>query len=134
MQITQTSVLRLERDHASAQFFDATAREVLLLKRCSDCRRWSAPEVVNCPQCGSASLQWRESEGVGVVASWAVIRPKPGTGTPLPVCIVELSEGPWLRGQLRIEDLASIHTGMKVRTQFDAADDGESIPVFVPLT
>ncbi|MDF3312192.1 OB-fold domain-containing protein [Rhodococcus sp. T2V] len=126
-------VLRLERDHASSPFFDATARGVLLLKRCADCHHWSAPEVTACPRCGSTSLKWQESKGSGVVASWAVIHPKPGQGMPLPVCIVELDEGPWMRGQLRVENLESIHTRMKVITQFDAADGGEWIPVFVSL-
>ncbi|MDV6245364.1 Zn-ribbon domain-containing OB-fold protein [Rhodococcus opacus] len=125
------SVLPLQRDLISAPFFDATARGALLLQRCTACRHWSAPEKIACTRCRATTLAWEQASGMGAVVSWAVVHPKPGHGTPTVVGIIELDEGPWMRGQLRLRADAA-HIGMRVATGFAAADGGETIPVFDP--
>lgn len=125
------TVLPLQRDAQSAAFFDATAKGELLLRRCTVCRHWNAPGTITCARCGSTILTWERAAGFGQVASWAVVHPKPGRGEPTAVGIIELDEGPWLRGQLRVSAEA-LRIGLRVVAGYAAADGGEAIPVFYP--
>ncbi|MDT7585559.1 MAG: uncharacterized protein QOE32_3109 [Pseudonocardiales bacterium] len=129
------AVLPLRRDDASAPFFDAASAGRLLLRRCRPGGHWNAPAALTCTECGQANLEWADSAGVGSVLSWAVVHHKPGpTGTPAatPVAIVQLDEGPWLRGPLRLAEGARPGSGLRVRVAFERADGGEPVPVFVP--
>jgi uncharacterized OB-fold protein len=129
------AVLPLRRDDASAPFFDAASAGRLLLRRCRPGGHWNAPAALTCTECGQANLEWADSAGVGSVLSWAVVHHKPGpAGTPAatPVAIVQLDEGPWLRGPLRLAEGARPGSGPRVRVAFERADGGEPVPVFVP--
>jgi uncharacterized OB-fold protein len=129
------AVLPLRRDDASAPFFDAASAGRLLLRRCRPGGHWNAPAALTCTECGQATLEWADSAGVGSVLSWAVVHHKPGpAGTPAatPVAIVQLDEGPWLRGPLRLAEGACPGSGLRVRVAFGRADGGEPVPVFVP--
>ncbi|OZC83394.1 hypothetical protein CH282_15640 [Rhodococcus sp. 06-418-1B] len=126
-------MLKLDRDAASSVFFDGTANGVLLLRQCMRCGHWNSPETMLCSACHTDELEWKESSGRGVVESWAVVRPRHEKGLPMTVGIVELDEGPWMRGQLRIRELQALRRGMRIITSFDAADGGESLPVFEVL-
>ena len=125
------SVLPLQRDLVSAPFFDATARGALLLQRCTACRHWNAPEKIACTRCRATRLVWEQASGLGAVVSWAAVHSKSGQGSPTVVGIIELDEGPWLRGLLRVEAHIA-HIGMRVCTGYAAADGGETIPIFYP--
>ncbi|MDT7672441.1 MAG: uncharacterized protein QOD82_343 [Pseudonocardiales bacterium] len=129
------AVLPLWRDDASAPFFDAASAGRLLLRRCRPGGHWNAPAALTCTECGQANLEWADSAGTGSVLSWAVVHHKPGpAGTPAatPVAIVQLDEGPWLRGPLRLAEGACPGSGLRVRVAFGRADGGEPVPVFVP--
>lgn len=129
------AVLPLRRDDASAPFFDAASAGRLLLRRCRPGGHWNAPAALTCTECGQAALEWVDSAGTGSVLSWAVVHHKPGpVGTPAvtPVAIVQLDEGPWLRGPLRLAEGARPGSGLRVRVAFERADGGEPVPVFVP--
>jgi uncharacterized protein len=129
------AVLPLRRDDASAPFFDAASAGRLLLRRCRPDGHWNAPAALTCTECGQANLEWADSAGTGSVLSWAVVHHKPGpAGTPAatPVAIVQLDEGPWLRGPLRLAEGARPGSGPHVRVAFERADGGEPVPVFVP--
>ncbi|MDT7638877.1 MAG: uncharacterized protein QOC83_3165, partial [Pseudonocardiales bacterium] len=115
--------------------FDAASAGRLLLRRCRTGGHWNAPAALTCTECGQANLEWADSAGVGSVLSWAVVHHKPGPdGTPAatPVAIVQLDEGPWLRGPLRLAEGACPGSGLRVRVAFGRADGGEPVPVFVP--
>ncbi|MEV0550670.1 zinc ribbon domain-containing protein [Nocardia salmonicida] len=125
-------VLPLRRDQASALFFDGTARGELLLQRCSSCRHWNTPEIGICARCRSSALEWTRSTGLGHVVTWAVVHDRSDPHMRRVVGIVELVEGPWMRGQLRAS-AESVWSGITVTTDFVSADGGESIPVFTPV-
>lgn len=128
------AVLPLQRDSASAEFFDATARKELLLRQCLPHQHWSPPAAMRCLTCGSADLTWKPCGGRGRIATWALVHGDPrsgGTG-PIAVALVELDEGPWLPAQV-ITSSPNISTGMAVGVSFDRADGGEAVPVFAPL-
>ena len=126
------SVHPLRRDEESAPFFDATAEGRLLLRRCTCCGRHLAPAAQTC-QLGSTALEWVEASGGGHLASWAAVHDKPdadGNTHPLVIALVELDEGPWLRGQVvraAPEDMAA---GARVTVEFEQPEGGEAIPVF----
>lgn len=129
------TVLPLQRDPASADFFDATANGQLLLRQCVPHAHWNPPAAMTCAKCGTTDLLWKEASGHGRIVSWAVAhgRPaSPGQQAPrTPVAIVELDEGPWLRGQVKTT-AAALVSGMAVTTSFERAAGGEAIPVFEP--
>ena len=70
-------------DDRSAPFFEAAARDVLLIKRCAGCDRWLDPGATGCPGCGAADPRWEQAAGRGCLVSWAVLPAgKPGPAGP----------------------------------------------------
>ncbi|AHH19992.1 putative nucleic-acid-binding protein containing a Zn-ribbon [Nocardia nova SH22a] len=130
--------IHITRDAASTEFYDGTAEEMLLLRRCRTCGRISAPMVTQCPTCESTDLDWSPAAGSATLVSWAVRHPADG-GDPVVAGLVELTEGPWLRA--RIADCPSdlLTAGLALTVQFEhpAPDQlhetaGETVPVFTP--
>ena len=125
--------MTITRDDASAAFFDGTARGVLLLRRCDDCGRRSAPRTLTCPACHSARLAWEPARGTGTLASWTVVHHRPARGAPTPRTVaglVELDEGPWLHARIDGIDPSRLRAGLPLIVAFDRPADGEAIPVF----
>jgi uncharacterized protein len=70
-------------DSRSGPFFEAAARDVLLIKRCGECGSWLGPEATGCTGCGDArcgdagcgdaGLRWEAASGLGTLVSWAVL-------------------------------------------------------------
>jgi hypothetical protein len=119
-------------DARSAPFFEAAARDVLLIKRCGPCGRWLGPEATGCPGCGEADLRWEVASGGGTVISFAVpsVRGAEG-GEPAVLALVELDEGPWLHTRLAADPAAAV-VGMAVVARFEHPAEGESYPLFWP--
>jgi uncharacterized protein len=111
----------IRADERSAAFFEAAARDVLLIKRCADCGRWLDPGATGCTGCGEADPPWEPAAGRGTLISWAVLHAAtPGAAEATPaaaeataadagddpdaaasvLALVELDEGPWLRTRL----------------------------------
>lgn len=123
----------IQRDIKSAGFFDAAAREELLIKRCERCEQLLAPEATVCTSCGHTGVRWRSAAGSGELVSWTIVHRAPNRAyadlVPYTVGIIELAEGPWLYG--RVEAPAP-HAGLALRAVIVHPDDGESYPIFVP--
>jgi uncharacterized protein len=120
----------IRADSRSGPFFEAAARDVLLIKRCGECGRWLGPEATGCPGCGDSGPRWEAAGGLGTLVSWAVL-PAPSGGAAAAgavLALVELDEGPWLHSRLAGEPAA----GLRVAARFEHPDAGESYPVFVP--
>lgn len=115
-------------DPRSAPFFEAAARDELLIKRCGRCSRWLGPEAAGCPGCGSADPGWQASSGRGTLVSFAVL---PAEDLPGVLALVELDEGPWLHTRLAGGPEATV-AGMRVRARFEHPAEGESYPLFWP--
>jgi uncharacterized protein len=113
-------------DERSAPFFEAAARDELLIKRCGECGRWLGPEASGCPGCGG-DPDWAAASGRGTVVSWSAL---PGQdGVP---ALVELEEGPWLHTCLTGVDAGEVTAGLAVTAVFVHPAQGESYPVFGP--
>jgi uncharacterized OB-fold protein len=127
------TVPTIQRDAASAKFFDGTARGELLIRRCDDCAHPNAPQSTTCARCGSDGLAWTPARGTGTIATWSVVYGRPRDDVAAPrsvVAVVELDEGPWLHAQIADADPGTVAIGLPVAVEFVRPDGGEAIPVF----
>ena len=123
------------RDEASAPFFDAASRGVLLLRHCTRCGRWGPPALHRCRSCHTTELEWLPSEGTAELVSWTVVHAKPLDGEspePAIVGLVELSEGPWFTTRLAGMSGSELRAGLALRVDFVRPDGGEALPFFTP--
>ena len=72
----------VRRDSATAEFFDGTAKDQFLLRRCADCGTFAEPYVRYCPGCESDRLEWAAAAGGATVVSWSVVHRRVREGQP----------------------------------------------------
>lgn len=127
----------VERDDASTAFYDAAAREELLMLR-GPSGTVLPPEARTDPRSGSAELEPVVVSGEGTLVSWAVVHRAPlpllAEAVPYISAVVELAEGPWLLVRL-LGDPDALRAGDPVRVRyvrsgFPGEDPGEVLPVF----
>jgi uncharacterized OB-fold protein len=130
------SDFHIERDDASAPYFDAAREGRLLIRRCPACGRLFPPHQHECPD-GSA-LEWLPVAGTATLVTWSVdhgagISPQltSATGGEV-IAIVELAEGPWLHTAVPGVDPAALTAGIPMRVEFLPLGGGEPVPTFVP--
>jgi uncharacterized protein len=130
------AIAPVQRDDASAAFFDATAQGRLTLRRCDDCGHVRGFEVPMCTECLSEAFTWFDAAGTGHLESWIVQHPRAKGDAPQPppqmVATVELDEGPWMLCALIDVDPAAISYGMALRVDFVRPEGSEAIPVVKP--
>jgi uncharacterized OB-fold protein len=127
------SVGPVDRDEATAEFFDAAARGVFLLRRCP-AGHWSEPPAAQCTTCGSTALRWEAAAGGATLVSWAVTwaAAEPGPELAATVLVIaELDEGPWWWSQLTAADPAGLAVGDRLVISFAAEAGHEPVPVFL---
>jgi uncharacterized OB-fold protein len=122
----------IRADARSAPFFEAAARDELLIKRCGRCARWLGPEATGCAGCGQAGPGWEVACGRGTLVSFAGALEAVGELATGVLALVELDEGPWLHTRL-VADPAAAVVGMAVAARFEHPAEGESYPVFWPV-
>jgi uncharacterized OB-fold protein len=118
------------RDGRTDPFFDGAQRDVLMIRRCAECRHWYGPEATVCAECGSEELGWEEAKGHGELVCWAKVHPRDG-GEPAHIALVELAEGPWLHAALDQVDWPQER--LPLRAFFVRPEAGEPFLVFRPL-
>ncbi|KAB2342790.1 hypothetical protein F8566_37255 [Actinomadura rudentiformis] len=127
----------LRRDGRTDPFFDGTAADRLMIKRCEACDRWFAPDAGSCPGCGDEELAWAEAAGDAVLVTWTVTHSRPdGDGNAPPpayLALVELTEGPWLHARLDGADTAVLREGLPLRATFEHPAEGEAYVLFRPV-
>ncbi|HXW46851.1 MAG TPA: hypothetical protein VEL03_18820 [Streptosporangiaceae bacterium] len=132
------SVGPVERDAATAEFFDAAAAGVFLLRRCAG-GHYSEPPAARCTTCGDADLHWAPAAGGASLVSWAVTwtAAEPGAEAGATVLVIaELDEGPWWWSRLAGSDTVALSTGAlsvgaRLVLSFARADgEHEAVPVF----
>src|SRR5262245_6925503 len=113
------------RDDASAEFFEAAARGVLVIKRCDACGHFLRPDASVCSRCHTPGPSWMDAAGTGTLVSWIVVPDE----RPHVVGLVELDEGPWLHARLLDVDPGAFGVGDALRVDFEQAGE-EHVPVF----
>jgi uncharacterized OB-fold protein len=134
----------VERDAASAGFFDAAARGELLLRRAPDGQVFGPQDDVDA-RLGADDLEPLVASGDATLVSWAVVHQAPlpwlAGAVPYVCAVVELAEGPWLTVRLVGVDAAAdpgaLAAGQPLRVRFVASgpaeEPGEDLPVFAPV-
>ena len=128
------SVGPVQRDEATAEFFDGAAAGQFLLRTCAE-GHFSEPAAAACTTCGRTELAWVPVAGGATLVSWAVSYGRPAGDEPPPrtvLVIGELDEGPWWWAQLDDSGGGELAAGQRLRVEFRRADgDYEPVPVFV---
>jgi uncharacterized protein len=127
------SVGPVQRDEATAEFFDGAAAGQFLLRQCAE-GHFSEPAAAACTTCGRTELDCVPAAGGATLVSWAVSYGRPAGDEPAPrtvLAIGELDEGPWWWAQLEDAD-DGLAAGQRLRLEFRrAGDEYEAVPVFV---
>jgi uncharacterized protein len=131
------SVGPVERDAATAEFFDGAAAGRFLLRRCP-AGHVSEPAAAQCTACPATDLCWVEAGGGASLVSWAASwsRPSDGGESRRTILVIgELDEGPWWWTQLSADpapEATELKPGRRLRIEFRRADpEHEAVPVFV---
>ena len=96
------------------EFNDALAAGTLVIQRCNACGEVNMYPRYRCPACQSADLGWQQSEGTGVLLTYAVIRAVPPKGFE--------SDLPYAVGVVRLDE------GVQLLARLEPAEDGEWDP------
>jgi uncharacterized protein len=107
------------------------------LQHCASCGFVVYYPRVACPECLSASLEWRPVSGAGELLSYGVIwrplHPAFADQVPLWLCTVRLREGPVVVALLDDARSGGISIGAPVRLVGAEVAAGTRIPRFVPM-
>jgi uncharacterized OB-fold protein len=125
-------------DDRSQPYWDAAAKHVLAVARCSRCQTYSIPPDVVCSHCHTSEPEFTfvPVSGRGVVRSWTVMHQSfvPGFDDLVPFVLVdvELEEQPDLRtiGRLLDGPDAPLRIGARVAVAFEDLAPGVSVPAF----
>jgi uncharacterized protein len=119
------------------EFWAATARGQLLLKRCLDCDSVIWYPRAFCPECAGLRTEWFEASGRGRIYSYTVNHRGEGAyqgQPPFVLAYVELDEGP--RMMTNIVDCPqtpeALELDMKLEVKFETLDDAIALPLFRP--
>ncbi len=126
-------------DLRSAAYWEAAARHVLAIARCSRCGVFTHPPDAVCASCGSIDpdFVFTPVSGRGTVKSWTLVRQAllPGFEKDVPYLLVdiELEEQRELRLTARLLDGpdAPLRLGTAVQVAFEDIAPGVSVPAFV---
>jgi hypothetical protein len=121
-------------------FWDATKQRRLAIQRCADCAYYNHPPKPACDRCQSTNLAFTDVSGNATVWSFTVMHQKSVAGfeeaVPYVTALVELDEQPMLLLVTNLPGVApeDLRIGMRVHATFEALEDGNMLPQFVPAT
>ena len=115
-------------------YWEGTRAGELRYQSCTSCGAANFGPGLRCHACQSDALEWRRSEGEGVLYSWTVVwRPQtPAFDVPYAPAIVRLDEGYDMVSALVGLDTDHIAPGMRLRVEFHRVDDTITLPFFRP--
>jgi uncharacterized OB-fold protein len=117
--------------HPEAVYQVLLDRGIFALHTCNSCGRAHYSPRVLCPFCGSESLGWRESSGLGVVYSTSTIAPR--DGEPYVVALIDLDDGPRLMSNVIGIRADRVCIGMRVKVRIEIRN-GDAVPLFEVVT
>ncbi len=112
-------------------FWQAAQAGKLILKLCHSCEEVHYYPRTICPHCGSKDTTWVNSDGLGEIYSFTVMRR--GVEFPFAMAYVLLNEGISLLTHLTNCNFDAIRIGQKVKVVFQETQDGQNTHVFEPL-
>lgn len=108
--------------HPEAVYQALLDHDVFALPVCGQCGRAHYSPRVLCPHCGSTSLSWQQSAGLGTVYSTSTISPR--NAEPYAVVLVDLDEGPRLMSNVVGIPAGEVQIGLRVRARIVQREDG----------
>lgn len=119
-------------------FWDALARDELVLQRCRACDAWVHYPRRRCPRCLADDLGWEAVEARGTLFTFTVTHrptaPVFADEMPQVLAVVELDHGVRLTTTIVTDDPGALHVGMPVVGVFDHADDRPTLLRFRPAS
>jgi uncharacterized OB-fold protein len=116
--------------HPEAVYQALLDNGVLAVHRCDACGRAHYSPRVLCPYCGSTSLSWTASEGLGTVYSTSTLAPR-GT-EPYAVVLVDLDDGIRMMSNVVGIPADDVRIGMRVKSRIEPREGG-AVPIFEPV-
>lgn len=120
----------VERNAASASFFDAAARGELILARCASCDALRIPRRAVCARCGESPSIPSAASGRGALVTWARHPARGEDSLGHVFGIVELEEGLWLESTLVGIPTDLLQPGLPLVVVWVRGDGGETYPAF----
>jgi len=121
----------------TAAFWDAAARGVLLVERCTACGADSFPPRGMCRRCRGRAMEAVEVTSHGVVYSYTVNHQRwlPDLEVPYALVLIEWADHPGVRvlGRLRGCPPETVAIGMEVAVGFEPGPGGYAIPSFLAV-
>src|SRR5687768_8200972 len=120
-------------DELSKPFWDAVNEKRLIVQNCTACNTLQYPPRPKCQDCGSESLEWKETDGKGHILAWAVIEdshlPVFAQDQPTNIAIVTLDEDPRINffSNLPGVPVRDVPTGAAVEVMFEEVAPGQLI-------
>ncbi len=117
------------------EYWAATARGRLLLKRCLDCGSVIWYPRALCPDCASTRTEWFAASGRGRVYSYTLNHRGQGAysgAAPYVLAYVELEEGPRIMTNLVGAEAGALAVGLPVEVTFHDTGEGSALPRFRP--
>lgn len=118
----------------SREFWEAAARDELLLRQCKACHKPHFPPRHLCPHCWSDQLDWVPSAGRGAVYSFTVMHRAPTPdfvgNVPYVVALVDLEEGSRMMANIVGDDALATEVGDRVSVCYEARPGGSKVPQF----
>lgn len=119
-------------DPDSAPYWEAAAREQLLIQRCRACGRHQFYPRQHCRFCWATDIEWHEASGRGSVYSFSVVNREvePGFEPPYVIALVDLEEGVRMPTNIVGGAAMEVQVGSEVEVVFIAVDEERKIPGF----
>jgi uncharacterized OB-fold protein len=122
----------------SLPFWEGLKEGKFRIQRCLKCNNVVFYPRAICPKCGSTSLGWFDSTGIGTIYSYTVVHAKNLSGlfkheSPYPVILVQLDEGPLLMSNLVDYEQHQLRIGLKVVAVFEKVRKNLTIAKFKPF-
>jgi len=121
--------------NADSKFYwEAAAREELVLKRCKSCGKHHFPPRHLCPACWSDALEWTPSRGEGAVYSFTVMHRAPmpvfAKRVPYVVALIDLDDGPRMMANIIGDDALETQVGDRVLVCYEERGAAGKVPQF----
>ena len=110
-------------------YWDAASKGKLMLKRCTSCGQPHFYPRALCPFC-FGETEWIESKGEGEIYSFSVMQRAP---IPYAIVFVKLDEGPIMMSNIVDCDFDALRIGRRMKATFEAAENGQAVPMFSPV-
>lgn len=112
-------------------YWDAARAGKLVYQYCSDCRKAQFYPRSFCASCHGRNVEWRESAGMGEIATFTIVERAPTAAfknmVPYAIALVDLDERFRMMVNIVEGDLRDIRIGARTRTVFVEAD-GITLP------